>query len=209
MTNDQDEHNTAESSEEKSEEIQQDISEFINPRYKWYIVSTYSGSEEAVKMQLSERIAKLELEDNFGIIYVPKTQVEKIHKSGKRKLVDKTSFPGYIIVQMELNDKTMACVTSIPKISGFVGNKKSPKPIRDQEVLALVGANNESKNVEVVGVSFYKGESVKVIDGAFTSFDGTIEEVRPEKLRLRVLVSIFGRQTPVELTYEQVEKKIT
>ena len=112
-------------------------------------------------------------------------------------------------MQMELNDKTMACVTSIPKISGFVGDKKAPKPIRDQEVLALVGASNESKNVEVVGVSFHKGESVKVIDGPFTSFDGTVEEVRPEKLRLRVLVSIFGRQTPVELTYEQVKKKTT
>ena len=208
MTDDKkkDEQQQADTPELEETEDALDISSYIDAKYKWYIVSTFSGSEESAKTQLSEQNERLGLGDEFGMIYVPKTKVERVHKSGKRKLVSKTSFPGYIIVQMNLNDKTMACVTAVPKISGFVGNKKFPRPIKDQEVLTLAGASKAQEDIKLISVSFDKGEAVKVIDGPFASFDGVVEEVRPDKMKLRVLVSIFGRQTPVELTYEQVKK---
>ena len=176
-------------------------------RFKWYIVNTYSGSEDTVKVSLLERIEKTGLEDSFGEIHIPKTAVERILKSGKKKLVEKTSFPGYVIVQMDLNDQTMACVNSTPKVTGFVGNRRKPKAMSDADVLRLMdpAAHVETASVPE-GMTFAKGECVKVKDGPFTSFDGVIEEVRADKMKLKVLVSIFGRETPVELGYSQVEK---
>lgn len=179
-------------------------------RYRWYIVNTYSGSEETVRLALQDRIERAGLEEAFGDIFVPKTVVEKMLKSGKKKLIDKTSFPGYVMVQMDMNDHTMACVTGTPKVTGFVGNRRNPKPMSDRDVLRLMNPAEESAE-EVqpeVGsdLRFDKGESIKVTDGPFTNFDGIIEEVRADKMKLKVLVSIFGRETPVELSYNQVEK---
>ena len=177
-----------------------------NPKFKWYIVNTYSGSEETVKLALVERIGRAALEGSFGEIFVPKMAVEKILKSGKKKLVDRTSFPGYIMVQMEMNDFTMGCVTSTPKVTGFVGNRHNPRPMREQDILRLLNPSAAAdKPTQALGV-YQKGESIKVIDGPFTNFDGVIEEVKPDKMKLKVLVSIFGRETPVELSYNQVEK---
>ena len=179
----------------------------IDPRYKWYIVSTYSGSEETAKRQLLERIEKLKLQEHFGEIYVPKRVVEKILKSGEKKTSHKTTFPGYMIIQMNLVDQSIACVNSIQKISGFVGNRKLPKPMKDEEVLKVLNSEEaQAKEVKVASVTFDKGEIIKVIDGPFSNFDGVIEEVKPEKMKLKVLVSIFGRETPVELGYDQVKK---
>lgn len=182
---------------------------YIDPRFKWYIVNTYSGSEETVKLALKERIARAGLEGSFGEIYVPKMVEERILKSGKKKMVDKTSFPGYVLVQMDLNDQTMACVSSTPKVTGFVGNRRNPRPMPDSDVLKLLdpkAAGSDKAAVKADTVSFAKGETVKVIDGPFTNFDGVIEEVRADKMKLKVLVSIFGRETPVELNYNQVNK---
>ncbi|NRA43381.1 MAG: transcription termination/antitermination factor NusG [Oligoflexales bacterium] len=182
-----------------------------DPRYRWYIVNTYSGSEETVRIALQERIARAGLEDNFGEIFVPKMVVEKVLKSGKKKLVDKTTFPGYVLVQMEMNDSTMGCVSSTPKVTGFVGNRRNPRAMADKEVLRLLTPSMAQTGTEAPGevatkVKFSKGEGVKVTDGPFTNFDGVIEEVRADKMKLKVLVSIFGRETPVELGYNQVEK---
>ncbi|MFK7825017.1 MAG: transcription termination/antitermination protein NusG [Oligoflexales bacterium] len=182
-----------------------------DPRYRWYIVNTYSGSEETVRIALQERIARAGLEDNFGEIFVPKMVVEKVLKSGKKKLVDKTTFPGYVLVQMEMNDSTMGCVSSTPKVTGFVGNRRNPRAMADKEVLRLLTPAMSQTGTEAPGevatkVKFSKGEGVKVTDGPFTNFDGVIEEVRADKMKLKVLVSIFGRETPVELGYNQVEK---
>lgn len=182
-----------------------------DPRYRWYIVNTYSGSEETVRIALQERIARAGLEDNFGEIFVPKMVVEKVLKSGKKKLVDKTTFPGYVLVQMEMNDSTMGCVSSTPKVTGFVGNRRNPRAMADKEVLRLLTPSMAQSGTESPGetatqVKFSKGEGVKVTDGPFTNFDGVIEEVRADKMKLKVLVSIFGRETPVELGYNQVEK---
>ena len=181
---------------------------YMDPRYKWYIVNTYSGSEETVKLALLERIEKFNLGEFFGEICVPKIGVEKVLKSGKKKLVDKTSFPGYIMVQMEMNDQSLNCVSNTPKVNGFVGNRRDPRPMADKEVIRLMSPADRIAELEKesVGAVFLKGEGVKVIDGPFTNFSGVVEEVRPEKMKLKVLVSIFGRETPVELGYAQVEK---
>jgi transcriptional antiterminator NusG len=186
-----------------------DIVKYLNPRYKWYIVNTYSGSEESVKLSLRERILKASLMDAFGEVVIPKMSVERSLKSGKKKVVSKTSFPGYVIVQMDLNDLTMNCVLATPKVTGFVGNKRHPRPMPDRDVLRLVSpqASRALRAKETVVVTlFKKGEMVKVADGPFTNFDGVIDEVKADKMKLKVLVSIFGRETPVELNYAQVTK---
>lgn len=174
--------------------------------FRWYIINTYSGSEETVRVALKERIVKAGLESSFGEIFIPKNAVERV-KAGKKTLVDKTVFPGYIMVQMELNEHTMNCVSSTPKVTGFVGNRRKPKAMSEQDVLRLLSPESvESAESPVVNLSFSKGQGVKVTEGPFTNFDGVIEEVKADKMKLKVLVSIFGRETPVELSYNQVEK---
>lgn len=185
-----------------------DEKKFTDPRFKWYIVNTYSGSEESVKISLRERITKNKVEERFGEIYVPKVTVEKVLKSGKKKKVSKTSYPGYVMVQMSLDDDTMACVIATPKVTGFVGDKRKPKAMADKDVLKMIqqSALSAAKVEAAHHVKFNKGESIRVIDGPFTNFDGVIEEVKADKMKLKVLVSIFGRETPVELGYAQVNK---
>ncbi len=173
---------------------------------KWYVVHTYSGFEEKAKSGLLERAKLGGLQDKLGDIHIPKTVKENTTKTGKKKKVSKTSFPGYIIVQMILDDSTMHLVKDTPKITGFVGNAKRPKPLPDHEVLAMIAPDQVPEKQEVVAeVSYRKGDAVKVIDGPFSNFDGVIDEVKPEKAKVRVLVSIFGRETPVELEYRQIE----
>ena len=199
---------TSTSLDDDASGVDDDRHRFIDPKYKWYIVNTYSGSEETVRLSLKDRISRAGLEEQFGEIFVPKTVQERILKSGKKKLVDKTSFPGYVLVQMDLNDHTMACVTSTPKVTGFVGNRRSPRPMADADILKLMDPSGEKerKTQQASTLVFSKGETVKVTDGPFTNFDGVIEEVKADKMKLKVLVSIFGRETPVELNFDQVNK---
>ena len=143
-----------------------------------------------------------------------KTQTESVTKSGKKKISFKTSFTGYMVVQMLLDVVYMTLVQNTPKVSGFVGNTKVPKPLSDAEVMRMINpeqapvedAESVQVNAVVQEVLFEKGEAVKVMDGPFANFDGVVDEVKPDKAKLRVLVSIFGRETPVELEYHQVEK---
>lgn len=179
---------------------------------KWYVVHTYSGFEEKAKSGLIDRAKKDKLEEKFGDIYIPHTVSETVNKAGKKRAVSRTSFPGYIIVQMFLDDETMHVVKSTPKITGFVGNARHPRALPDHEVLRLT--NPEAAAAEAAAANpvvetahhFAKGDSVKVMDGPFSNFDGVIDEVRPDKMKVRVLVSIFGRETPVELDFSQVDK---
>jgi transcriptional antiterminator NusG len=174
---------------------------------KWYVIHTYSGFEEKAKSGLIDRAKSEGQQEKFGEIYIPHTISETVNKAGKKRSVSRTSFPGYIIVQMHLDDESMHIVKSTPKITGFVGNAKHPKPLPDHEVLRMTSPEAVKEKKEVVQeVHFSKGESVKVMDGPFSNFDGVIDEVRPDKSKVRVLVSIFGRETPVELEYNQVEK---
>lgn len=199
--------------EARSSEVDESTTElnrekFTDPRYKWYIVNTYSGSEETVRASLRERIAKAKLDQLFGEIYIPKMSVEKVLKSGKKKKINKTSFPGYVLVQMEFCDEALACVANTPKVTGFVGNHRKPRPMPDREVLNLIDSSfaAQAKMEASAAMTFHKGENVRVIDGPFTNFDGVVEEVRADKMKLKVLVSIFGRETPIELGYSQVSK---
>lgn len=182
----------------------------IDTTYKWYIVNTYAGSEDSAKLNLLDRVNRAGFEHFFRDVVVPKVSSEKILKSGKKKQVEKTSFPGYLFVQMDLTEETMATVTGTPRVTGFVGNYRNPRPMSDKEVLRLLGSvveDGADGDVSAVPTQkFEKGETIKVVDGPFTNFDGVVEEIRPDKMKLKVLVSIFGRETPVELAYSQVEK---
>ena len=179
-----------------------------NPNFRWFVVHTYSMFEEKAKSTLLDRIKMNKMEALFGDIIVPKTATETLLKSGKKKKVERNAFPGYIIVEMEMNETTNHIVRDTPKITGFVGNARNPRPISDAEVLRLTSpeAVREQKQQAAATQNFEKGEQVKVTDGAFTNFDGVIESVQADKMKLRILVSIFGRETPVELDYGQVQK---
>jgi transcriptional antiterminator NusG len=179
-----------------------------NPKLRYYVVHTYSMFEEKAKSTLLDRIKMNKMEERFGEIIVPKTASETILKSGKKKKVERNAFPGYIIVEMEMDEITNHLVRETPKITGFVGNQRTPRPISDQEVLRLTSPETvqQQSNQAAAALSFEKGETVKVIDGAFTNFDGIVDAVQSDKMKLRILVSIFGRETPVELDYGQVQK---
>ena len=172
---------------------------------QWYVVHTFSGFEHKVKAALEERIKSLGKAEHFGEVLVPVEKVVELVK-GKKKTSSRKFFPGYILVQMELNDETWHVVKETPKVTGFVGGSTSPTPVTDAEVKAITQQMEEGAAKPKPRVLFSEGESVKVIDGPFSDFNGVVEEVRPEKGKLRVLISIFGRATPVELDFVQVER---
>jgi transcriptional antiterminator NusG len=172
---------------------------------KWYVVHTYSGYENRVKTSLDEKIRTLGCEEIFGEVLVPSEQVVEMVK-GVKKTTSRRFFPGYILVNVDLTDEAWHIVNNIPKVTGFVGGSQSPPPITEAEVKRITLQMEEGAVRPKPKVLFEKGESIRVVDGPFTNFNGIVEEVKPEKGKLRVLVSIFGRQTPVELEFVQVEK---
>lgn len=171
----------------------------------WYVVHTYSGYEHKAKAALEERIKALGKQDRFGAILVPAEKVVELVK-GRKKTSSRKFFPGYILVNMELDDETWHIVRSTPKVTGFVGGATQPPPISDEEVGEITQQMAEGALRPKPKVLFESGESVKVVDGPFQDFNGVVEEVKPDKGKLRVLISIFGRATPVELDFVQVEK---
>jgi transcriptional antiterminator NusG len=172
---------------------------------KWYVVHTYSGFENRAKQNLEERIKNLGKVDYFSNILVPTETIVELVK-GKKKTSQRKIFPGYILVQMELNEETWHIVKDTPKITGFAGDSIKPVPISEKEVDEIMSQMKEGVSKAKPKVSFNVGDNVRVIDGPFVNFIGTIEEVKHEKRKLKVLVSIFGRATPVELDFIQVEK---
>jgi transcriptional antiterminator NusG len=176
-----------------------------NPKFKWYVVHTYSGFENRAKKSLEERIKQNNLEPVFGEVLIPMETVEEM-RGGTKRTQKRKFFPGYMLVQMELNDQTWHLVKSTPKVTGFVGNATNPSVVIDAEVRRLTSQLTEGVSKPVLKVEYEVGEQVRVIDGPFANFNGTVEEVKPEKQKVRVLVSIFGRSTPVELDFGQVEK---
>ncbi len=173
---------------------------------KWYVVHTYSGFEHKVKAALEERVRSLKLEDKIDQILLPVERVVELGKGGERKTSSRKSFPGYIFVHMELDDETYHVVRSIPRVTGFVGGSTEPHEVPEEQVQEIMEQMREGALKPKPKVQFEVGEAVKVISGPFQDFNGTVEEVRPEKGKLRVLISIFGRATPVELDFVQVEK---
>jgi transcriptional antiterminator NusG len=172
---------------------------------QWYVVHTYSGYEHKAKAALEDRIRALNKQDLFGEVLVPAEKVVELVK-GRKKTSSRKFFPGYILVNVDLNDETWHIVKSTPKVTGFVGDATSPAPISEAEVREITQQMAEGAVRPKPKVLFETGESVKVIDGPFQDFNGTVEEVKADKGKLRVLISIFGRATPVELDFVQVEK---
>jgi transcriptional antiterminator NusG len=173
--------------------------------HQWYVVHTYSGYEQKAKTALEERIDSLGKKDCFSEILVPSESVVEM-KKGVKKTTSRRFFPGYILVKMELNDDTWHLVKNTPKVTGFVGSGKSPAAVPEEEVMRITKQIDEGTLRPKPKVEFEKGESVRVVDGPFASFNGIVEEVNPEKGKLKVLVSIFGRSTPIELDFMQVER---
>ena len=175
---------------------------------KWYAVHTYSGFENKVKKSLEERVRQYDLVDSFGEILIPMEQVVEMVK-GEKKTSKRKFFPGYVLVQMDMNERTWHLVKGTPKVTGFVGSQKLSETvpaISDAEVARLTSQISEGSLKPKPKVQFEEGDQVRVTDGPFSNFNGTVEEVKPEKGKVRVLVSIFGRATPVELDFMQVEK---
>jgi len=172
---------------------------------QWYVVHTFSGYEQKVKAALEERIRSQGKSERFGEILVPVEKVMELVK-GKKKTSSRKFFPGYILVNMELDDETWHVVKETPKVTGFVGGTTNPAPVSEEEVRAITQQMEEGAVKPKPRVLFSVGESVKVVDGPFVDFNGIVEEVRPDKGKLRVLISIFGRATPVELDFVQVER---
>ena len=174
---------------------------------RWYVVHAYSGFEKSVSRALEERINRAGMRDKFGQILVPVEEVVEL-KGGQKSISERKFFPGYILVEMELNDDTWHLVKNTNKVSGFVGGSSNkPTPISQKEVDKIMAQMQEGAEKPRPKVLFEVGEMVRVKDGPFTDFNGNVEEVNYEKNKLKVTVTIFGRATPVELDFAQVEKQ--
>jgi transcriptional antiterminator NusG len=174
----------------------------------WYVVHSYAGYENRVKHNLENRRSSLNMEDFIHEVQVPQEDVTEI-KNGQRKQVRRNKFPGYVLVRMDLTDESWSVVRHTPGVTGFVGHAHQPTPLTTEEVVNILFTEPERKNAapsEVKLVDFEVGESVTVIDGAFATLPATINEINPDAQKLKVLVSIFGRETPVELSFNQVQK---
>lgn len=175
-----------------------------NPALKWYVVHTYSGHENRAKKGLEERIKQYGLEQKFGEILLPSETVEEV-KSGVKRSQSRKCFPGYLLVEMELDDASWHLVKNTSRITGFVGDAKKPPSLSKKEVERLRSMVEGAPKTRT-RMDYSVGDRVRVAEGPFANFNGDVEEVKPDKQKLRVLVSIFGRSTPVELDYAQVEK---
>jgi transcriptional antiterminator NusG len=171
---------------------------------QWYAVTTYSNYENKVRSAIVERAKAEGLEDHIGRILIPQEEVADIVR-GKRRISKRSYFPGYLFVEMVMNEVTWELVRNTPKVTNFVGGRK-PTPVPQPQIDAILAQMEEGAAKPAPRIIFDEGDNVRVVDGPFTNFTGVVEEVRPEKQKLRVLVSIFGRATPVELEYHQVEK---
>jgi transcription termination/antitermination protein NusG len=176
-----------------------------NPRHKWYIVHAYSNFEKKVAESIRDQARVQGLEENFSEILVPTEDVVEIRR-GKKVNSERKFFPGYVLVKMEMTDEAYHLIKNTPKVTGFLGSGNKPMPVTEKEVQRIIGSIEEGVERPKPTIRFDIGESVRVIDGPFASFNGSVEEVDEDRARLKVTVSIFGRATPVELEYGQVEK---
>jgi transcriptional antiterminator NusG len=175
------------------------------PDHKWYVVNAHSGMEYKAKLSLEERVKSLKKEDLISEVIVPEETVVELVR-GQKKTTKRKFFPGYILVKMKLTDESWHIIKNTAKITGFVGDKRNPAPVPESEIQRMTNRISEGATRPKSKVNFSEGEKVRVVDGPFNNFNGVIEDVNADKGKLRVLVSIFGRSTPVELDFVQVEK---
>ena len=177
-----------------------------NPDLRWYVVHAYSGMEKAVERNILERINRAGMQDKFGRILVPMEEVVEV-KNGQKKTTERKFFPGYVLVEMIMEDDTWHLIKHTNKVTGFVGGAKNrPSPISEAEVAKIVNQMQEGTEKPRHKIEFVVGEYVRVKDGPFTDFNGSVEDVNYDKSKVRVAVTIFGRSTPVELEFSQIEK---
>jgi transcriptional antiterminator NusG len=195
-------------SDQKSTQTDPAVAEAAKPAegMRWYVVHTYSGMEKAAERNIRERVARAGMEHKFGRILVPTEEVVEV-RNGVKRTTERKFFPGYLLVEMVMDDDTWHLVKHTSKVTGFVGGARTrPAPISDEEVRKIMEQMQEGSEKPRHKVEFVVGEYVRVKEGPFTDFNGTVEEVNYEKNKLRVSVTIFGRATPVELEFGQVEK---
>ena len=172
---------------------------------QWYVIHTQTGHEERVKKTLEGRTQQYGLQEQISQVLIPTEKVSEV-KAGKKKISTRKFFPGYVLVEMELNDQTWYLVKNTPGVSGFIGSGKKPLPLKESEVSSIIKQAEEKKEKPTPKIIYERGESIRVKEGPFINFNGRIDEVNPNKGKLKVMVAIFGRTTPVELEYWQVEK---
>lgn len=171
---------------------------------KWYVIHTYSGYEHKVKTSLKEQFAMHSLSDRLGDILVPMEDVKEF-RGGKQRVTSRKFFPGYVLIQLDLDDRVLAAIKEAPRVTGFLGGS-TPTPLSDKEVKQLMDQLAGTVEKPRPKVAFQVGDDVRVIDGPFTHFSGRVEEVNQERGKVKLMVSIFGRATPVELDFPQIEK---
>jgi transcriptional antiterminator NusG len=173
--------------------------------HKWYIIHTYSGFEQKVRSAILERAKAQGLEEQISEVLVPTETVEEMVK-GERKLSQRKFYPGYVLVKMELTDRSWHLVKDTPKVTGFIGSKDEPVAIPEEEAAKIIAQMQEGVLRPKPKIKFEQGDKVQVTDGPFANFVGVVDEVRPDRGRVRVMISVFGRPTPVELEFTQLEK---
>jgi transcriptional antiterminator NusG len=171
---------------------------------RWYVVRTYSGHEAKVKIAIESEVARLGLSEKIGTVLIPSEKVIEV-KDGKKKARVKNFFPGYVLVEAVISKETSHLILETPSVLGFIPDKNNPAPLQPDEVRRLVGKIEERGNMELVEVPFKVGDPVKVVEGPFNNFTGFVQDISPDKMKVKVMVSIFGRKTPVELDFAQVE----
>ena len=177
-----------------------------NPNMKWYIIHAYSGFERKVKESLESRIQAFGLQEKIGRVLIPTEAVTEV-RGGKKYTVERMFYPGYVLVEMDMDDHVWHVVKSTPRVTGFVGTGQQPTPLSEEEVQHIVYKAGESKDKPKLKVKFEKNETVRITEGPFASFTGVVDDVNDDRETLKVMVTIFGRSTPVELEFKQVEKQ--
>jgi transcriptional antiterminator NusG len=177
-----------------------------NPNMKWYIIHSYSGFERKVKESLESRVRAFALEHKIGKVLIPTESVTEV-RNGKKYNVERMFYPGYVLVEMDMDDHVWHVVKATPRVTGFVGTGQQPTPLSEEEVQHIVYRASESKDKPKLKVKFEKNETVRITEGPFATFTGVVDEVNDDRETLKVMVTIFGRSTPVELEFKQVEKQ--
>ena len=178
----------------------------VNPNMKWYIIHSYSGFERKVKESLESRVQAFGLQEKIGKVLIPTESVTEV-RGGKKYTSERMFYPGYVLVQMDMDDHVWHVVKSTPRVTGFVGTGQQPTPLSEEEVQHIVYKAGESKDRPKLKVKFEKNEKVKITEGPFATFEGIVDDVNEDKETVKVMVTIFGRSTPVELEFKQVEKQ--
>jgi transcriptional antiterminator NusG len=172
---------------------------------RWYVIHTQTGFEEKIKLNIEKRVREESMQELISQILIPTEKVSEV-KAGKKKISFRKFFPGYVLMEMELTDKLWYLIKTTPGVTGFIGPRARPQALKEKEIKSILRQTQEKREKPTPKVIFEKAEGIRVINGPFTNFNGIVEEVNPNKGKLKVTVSIFGRATPVELEYWQVEK---